>query len=86
MEEDRHRGIFTADDISRMRQALTRACAALAFAFPMGEVDSATRETLARAIIEVADAGETNPMRLSSEVLRKLPPLLAHSEAVKGTF
>jgi hypothetical protein len=66
--------MFTSMQIRAMQEALRRACAALAFAFP-GGVDAATRARLARHILAGAGGGETDPARLSAAALRALPPL-----------
>jgi hypothetical protein len=66
--------MFTSLQIRAMQEALRRACAALAFAFP-ADVDEATRARLARHILASAGAGETDPARLSAAALRALPPL-----------
>lgn len=67
--------MFTSAQIRSMQEAMRRACAALAFAFPDGAVDDATRARLARHILASAGRGETDPARVSSIALRGLPPL-----------
>jgi hypothetical protein len=67
--------MFTSLQIRSMQEALRRACAALAFAFPAGAVDDRTKTRLARHILASTAGGEGDPARLSAIALRALPPL-----------
>ena len=63
------RASFDQTQIDRMRLAPMHASRALQFAFAEGEVGVATRECLARSVIECAAKGEFRPARLSAEAL-----------------
>jgi hypothetical protein len=69
--------VFTQAQIDFMRVALTKACKALAFAFPSGNADDAIAELLASAILEAAAGGEASPLRLCAVALSNLSPIEA---------
>lgn len=76
---------FGPTEIRDLRLALERACRALEFAFPNGDIDAPTREQLAIFILELAAAGEASPARLSAEALRSMPPFeAAHLVSVRA--
>ena len=65
--------IFSPEEVQIMQTALAEARRALLFAYPSG-APFYVRLRLAASIVEIASAGERNPVRLCSRALGRLEP------------
>lgn len=71
--------IFAPDEVGHLKRAFDRGWLALKFAFPNDDSQEAhaVREALAQRIVEIAQSGETNPVKLSNRALSSTPPYAA---------
>ncbi len=68
------RGAFTEDQLKVLRTALNEACADLGIA----ETDEAARESIAAAILSLANAGQFDPERLQTYAVDQCRHLHLH--------
>jgi hypothetical protein len=71
--------VFDPQDLAIISGAYQQACDALRFAFVSHEPEAVekTQTELAKLVLEVAKVGHRDPSTISTEALRRMPPLQA---------
>jgi hypothetical protein len=80
MSEGVRLNVFSPTQIKAMSEAYRQTCDALRFALDPAGIDGqdGTRTKLARIVVEVAETGESDPRRIATAALAKMPPLQAN--------